>query len=144
MKTIIFIFIMTLSSLVNSQTIQRQVISTSGSNEWTLGECVINSSKLNSTGFQQGDLEIKQVVVNLSKTVEFYVYPNPVINFLNIKVNSEQTWQINVIDLIGKNVLTKSFKNNIQLDFTSLKSSSYILRIRNNEGNLIVYNIIKK
>lgn len=144
MKTIIFIFIMTLSSLVNSQTIQRQVISTSGSNEWTLGECVINSSKLNSAGFQQGDLEIKQVVVNLSKKVEFSVYPNPVINFLNVKVNSEQTWQINVIDLIGKNVLTKSFKNNIQLDFTSLKSSAYILTIKDNEGNLIVYNIIKK
>lgn len=55
------------------------------------------------------------------------VYPNPVSSFLNLELETEQDYFIQVFDLNGKLMLEK--RNLKQIDVTELPAASYMLRV---------------
>ncbi|SHI97832.1 T9SS type A sorting domain-containing protein [Flavobacterium haoranii] len=72
------------------------------------------------------------------------VFPNPVQNDLNIKINnvSENT-NVKIFDLLGKEFYSNSFENqNINIDLNFLKTGIYLLKI-NSGTNKTVQKIIK-
>ncbi len=70
---------------------------------------------------------------------EFGVFPNPATDQIKIKTDKEFT--ANIFDVFGKEVLTKTNSNTI--DISSLNSGVYFLRI-NSEGNYFVKKVIKE
>lgn len=61
-------------------------------------------------------------------------YPNPVKNVLNID-NEEDINNVSVFDLSGKLLITKVVSGkNVKLDLSSLKASSYMLRVQTKSG----------
>lgn len=139
MKTILISLFFLLSVYSYSQ----EVICTAGSSqyEWTLGESFIFSSNSLSSGFQQGNLIV--TTINNIKTVKISVFPNPVIDILNIKCDAENELNLTLIDISGKVILTTSFNDNFNINFSSLSKSSYILKI-NTDTETSIHKIIKK
>jgi hypothetical protein len=63
------------------------------------------------------------------------IFPNPVINVLNIKGNSQL--KIQILNLQGKEILFKEFHSNeISLDLSFLTSGIYILKIEFENSNV--------
>ncbi|WP_196886924.1 T9SS type A sorting domain-containing protein [Aureivirga sp. CE67] len=75
---------------------------------------------------------------------EISVYPNPTVDFINIKSKVNFTKAIvNVFDLQGKLVLTKELKgNSSSIDIQNLEPGTYILNLNNN-GKTFEQKIIK-
>lgn len=70
-------------------------------------------------------------------TKEWYLFPNPAVNKLNIvlrDVNEELT--LRMFDISGKELITKSFKGSAQLDVSSLPKGVYFVRIQGKDINL--------
>lgn len=62
---------------------------------------------------------------------EITIYPNPVSNFLNIKLNSNNTTSTyKIINIVGK-VIQSGELNTTQLNITNLNSGLYILEVMN-------------
>jgi hypothetical protein len=141
--------------LVNSQ----DIITTSGSYEkssttsisWTLGELVtssyINDSISFCQGFQQPDLSI--TIVDQIPEIDYNISiaPNPVSEFITLNIDEAINTKIeyNIIDISG-NILYKNnvISNKTEIQFTSFKSGTYLLKIV--KSNIIVktFKIVKK
>jgi hypothetical protein len=107
---------------------------------------------------------IKQVdkdgTITYSHTVNVYynperftafVYPNPVTNMLNVKINSERSDQytISISDLAGRKVheekaITGSSGREINIDFKQQAAQMYILTIRNGKNEIVATQKIAK
>ncbi len=71
------------------------------------------------------------------------VYPNPADAVLNVNFTSEGNHRIQLIDLTGRIVVTKtSMETSIQLNRGTIKSGSYILKVTDSNGNVSVENVI--
>tara|TARA_R110000765_G_scaffold401025_1_gene496314 strand:- start:456 stop:1448 length:993 start_codon:yes stop_codon:yes gene_type:complete len=86
------------------------------------------------------ELGLERVTNNL-----FHVYPNPVIDLVNInKIDDLITIQeINVYDIMGKKVFTSLTQENNKYSLSILTAGIYILNIKTEKGGA-TYNIIKK
>lgn len=90
------------------------------------------------TGFNQVVLSIENNVYN--NTIS--TYPNPVTDFLNISLATEQTIKkIELYNLLGKKIVATT---NTIIDFNSILAGIYILKITNTEGAIATRKIIKK
>ena len=107
---------------------------------------------------------IKQVdkdgTITYSHTVNVYynperftafVYPNPVTNMLNVKINSDRADQytISISDLAGRKVheekvITGSSGREINIDFKQQATQMYILTIRNGKNEIVATQKIAK
>lgn len=83
---------------------------------------------------------------NEQLAAKFNLYPNPATNIVNI-TNSENmvVQQVTVYDIAGKQLSTKSFnnENQIQLNVENLASGNYMLHLQTNNG-LAVKKLVKK
>lgn len=79
-----------------------------------------------------GSSRMAQQVVEeqLTPDLKLTVYPNPVKELLNLKVDGDfQSYDISLTDLSGKVFLTKTIKeSNTQLNFSDYPKGIYILR----------------
>ena len=77
-----------------------------------------------SSGVDEESLESKIVI-----------YPNPVINYLNIDLRSkvDRNTDLEILDLSGRKVFSKSIRYFDKLDLSALESGVYILQIRHGE-----------
>ncbi|PHR17927.1 MAG: hypothetical protein COA38_20265 [Fluviicola sp.] len=81
-------------------------------------------------------ITISSVGINESSFNKLEVYPNPVINNLNIQFDySFGEIEIELIDLMGQSILTRSYfdENKLNLSMSHLSSGNYILILRSNE-----------
>ena len=132
-----------------SQDIQLSVISSGGYStsdcDWTIGQPFINVIGDDITitqGFQQGN-SFEPTSVKTESDVKISVFPNPVINYLNIKVNDNKQWKANIFDLSGKSLLIKTFNDEIQLDLSDYPASAFILKL-SSLNNLVTFSIVKQ
>ena len=68
------------------------------------------------------------------------IYPNPVLNILNINTQdiSKDNVFVNVYDLQGKNVMCENIHSNtIQMNVNTFKKGTYIIKLTDERGNLI-------
>ena len=64
------------------------------------------------------------------------IYPNPVTDYLNIKLNSKDKGlaKLYLLDITGKVIISKNFKNEIQLDIHKMNKGVYLIKIDNNSS----------
>ncbi len=75
-------------------------------------------------------------IEEVEKETSLKVFPNPATTFLNVKLNSnEENKKIEIIDLLGKKVFTKTVNNdnsNTTVDTSSLKAGIYFVSVTSN------------
>lgn len=74
-------------------------------------------------------------VLGVEDQIDIAVYPNPVIDYLNIKVEGKAT--LRLIDLSGATVHEESFVNEAQLDVRRLVPGVHFLEISNSQGRSV-------
>jgi len=74
-------------------------------------------------------------------TVEAMVYPNPAVNVLNIEAN-EEVESITIVALDGRVVLEA--ENTTTIDVSSLRTGSYIYRVRTSSGAVVSDSFVKQ
>ena len=89
-----------------------------------------NALTLPSCSFTISTLSVPQ-----NQIAEFSVFPNPVTNgFVTINTTSNAAIAVNVFDILGKQVLSKTINNN-RLEVSSLNTGVYILKLNQNGAN---------
>jgi len=84
---------------------------------------------------------------NQSETASLKVYPNPVTDFIGLKTHLEGDFDLQILDMQGKIVLSEKLflqaENSLQLDLKHLPSGQYVLRL-NNGSQQLTQKIIKE
>lgn len=84
---------------------------------------------------------------NLFKNKDLAIYPNPVIETLNIVSNLATIKEINVLNLNGEIIMTKKTdlkSNRIEANLKTLISGNYLLNVRLSNGTKQTHKLIKK
>lgn len=81
-------------------------------------------------------------VSEVSRNVNVNVYPNPSSNWLVIK--SESKVYVNLIDDLGRTILTKSFSGTETIDLTNVSNGIYFLNIIEGNNSVTKKLIVKK
>ncbi len=99
-----------------------------------------------------GDTVYQTITINPGVGLEGYepndgfkVYPNPTSGIFNITSNQIEPYQINVFDMLGKQIYqAKSNSNNLvtQLDLSDYDDGVYSIQMINEDGNSIVQKIL--
>jgi len=84
--------------------------------------------------------------VDSKNKISAKIYPNPVVNLLQIESEIPFAGSIQVYDVSGKLVLQKKTQNtkDFQLDITSFPAGLYLLKVTNNGETLFLDKFIKK
>ena len=106
------------------------------------------SASNGSTGYelwklQESSLSVENNLVNELANVQ--LYPNPTSNTLNIKVHNQQIQSIKIFNLIGKEVMNVSSKNNEteNINISQLVHGIYVIQIKT-DVNTFTKKIIKQ
>jgi len=75
-------------------------------------------------------------VTNILQDFEINIYPNPAHNLLNIRIYNSNKFDINIVDVYGKQV--KQFNSTInRIDISNLDVGIYFIRIKNNDNTIV-------
>jgi hypothetical protein len=150
-KTINVLLIALLSiSLSHAQSLSQVVVASSGATitgasntlSFTAGEAVIGTI-INGESLGQGFWPGAVLVLgseDFTFEVQTAVYPNPVVNYLNLYFNemAGQDFEVRLYDTLGKQVLDKKLLNsseNETLNFSEYSAGIYILTIVESTSN---------
>jgi hypothetical protein len=126
-----------------------------GSLTYTVGELVIltqfdNQGNSISSGFTSGStITTLSIVEPDSSLLDVNVFPNPVMEQINIRVNytNENHIHIKILDLKGKEVFNENYSgisNLIGINAKDFATGTYILSLSNKENKLLCsYKIVK-
>lgn len=151
MKTLILLISGFLPMLMSAQSVQRQVIASTGTQtvsvtgmqvSQTVGQPAVNSFSTStfivSEGFQQGPANPATGATELHDMASFVVFPNPVGGELSLQIESSQALSLEVTlrDVLGRETsvpatrLQVSGKTMTAIDCSDLATGSYLLMIR--------------
>ncbi len=152
-------------AMVSAQTISHSVVASAGANHtdetsgisisWTLGEPVIGTLEsgdgtiILTQGFQQGSLAGDVIVVPIDFSAEITVYPNPVTNYVNIKVDglTSGTLKLEILDVHGRlraqhdNITNEHI---VTINADNLNSGVYMLRFLSGEKTVKTVRLMKQ
>lgn len=75
---------------------------------------------------------------------DLLIFPNPIDKLLNLYSKNSSSSEIEIIDLLGRTILSQSFTNEqTTIDIGYLKGGFYFLNLRNNKGNSITRKFVK-
>lgn len=150
MKELIVMILLVIPLKLVSQDLDRSVIaaagdfSTSGevSISWTLGEVATgtfeNESMIITQGFQQGGLQVSNLVEESPLDFTLTAYPNPVMDMLNVEFEGDDL-AYQVVDINGKIIFNGRFYTVPgTIDFTGLSSGVYFLVVDKKRTHKIV------
>lgn len=146
MRCLIYILFLT-PFFSYSQSISRSVIAsqgdfynnTFGSLSWTIGEISVetynSSNSLLTQGFQQPDSIMFTSINELNLGFDLSIAPNPASDLVTVKTNSTMHFDINVIDVLGKEICNKKncFESE-RINFSELSTGTYFITVSNKEG----------
>lgn len=80
--------------------------------------------------------ECNEVLAGLDDVKEgnIQLYPNPVVDYLNVQINSNTSFQLTVFDLNGRKVVQRELKSSDQISFEGFHKGIYIIVLENEEG----------
>jgi hypothetical protein len=163
-KLCLLLSVVCLSLSVNSQKLERSIISAAGGSsltpkytlDWTMGEFAIETVSSNGKMYTQGFHQPIQIITStapVAKTGIVYnisIAPNPVLSVLNFSISSVNTVSVlvTIADIHG--VILKQYKVNsdngsLQIDMSGLTAGTYTLTVRDGVAAHIIktYQIIK-
>jgi hypothetical protein len=117
-----------------------------GEMSYSIGQTIYNQSDNLQNGIQQPIEIFKFVSILDYENIEINIYPNPIIDYLNIEISNSNLKQYNIslFDLNGKLI---SEMNNISLinkiNFSNYNQNIYFLKIFRNNENIKTIKIIK-
>jgi Secretion system C-terminal sorting domain len=147
-----------------SQTLERNVISSSGTAvstgglivSYNVGEAIVftgsNATAILTQGFEQPE-EAPLTIRNFPNTVmEVTAFPNPVTDLVYIHVNDTllvSDYQMEVIDVVGKKIKSPSFtslsNDTFSIDLSDLASGIYFFNVISFSNHInTTFKIIKK
>ncbi len=92
---------------------------------------------VSATGYDPETVAVSgtgEIVLGISDKISINVYPNPVVNMLEINTN-EIEFSGSILDLSG--IMVKSFNTIDKIDLSTLKAGLYIVQINDMSGSLI-------
>ena len=145
MKNIVMILLMTTISY--SQSISKQVIGTAGKTQtnsnlkvsWTTGEPVVGL--MTAGGNQLGNgyypaMDIQALSIDdVNLNLEIKVYPNPTSQSLYVSHPDLTSFQIQIVDMNGKQIYAGTIQKDVPLDISSYTQGMYLVIIENNVTN---------
>ncbi len=119
---------------------------------WTLGDfqttTYVKDQLVLTQGFLQSEIKITSIInIDNSGNIELKVFPNPVTNYLSLKVisheNKKISWQL--INQNGKIIKYNDIYNkNTEIDFSSYKNGIYYLKTFSKDGSFIkIFKIVR-
>lgn len=81
-----------------------------------------------------------------SKTSNMSIYPNPILKDLNISFKESFLGSIELLDLTGKVIISRSIINakKFNISLVNVSSGTFILKVKDSSGNVIYHRILKK
>jgi hypothetical protein len=159
MKNILTSILLLFSVLVFSQTIEKSSISSGGASTingsvqmiYSIGEVNIAESTSGNIHISEGFISKKidaaaLGIINSSLIEGVTVFPNPTVDFVNLRFNEVINAQLRVFDISGKELLAKKFNDkNTKVDLRFFRSGIYLLHIYDVDNmRSITYKISKK
>lgn len=163
MKTLLITTLIFLCHInLSSQSISKDVISTSGENyenqvlgvklSYTLGETVTGSyydalsGLYMAQGFQSGAMDNENAIADRSLSDQLHIYPNPFSSLLNIEFtnNNFSDYQIKVYNNLGQLQKLYQVRGKTSLNLQELKPGIYYLFITENNNILSQTKVIKQ
>lgn len=96
-----------------------------GSNDYYCSVHGATSMSGTITVVAEGTLSTTDFTLN-----NFSIYPNPSINYINLKLpGSISEASINIYDILGKRLLSKVIDNDEKIDTSNLKNGMYLLEV---------------
>jgi hypothetical protein len=118
--------------------------------DWSIGEVQTEtfaaSSNILSEGFHQCSNLISDIERNLALNLDISIYPNPVADCINLKIDNKIINGIlfTIADFEGKVLQTgKIYENLTRIDFSSYANGYYLVSIKQNNQLLKSFKIIK-
>jgi hypothetical protein len=71
------------------------------------------------------------------KSGNIEIYPNPADNYINIQTNSEEYFNVDILDVTGKTLGTTIFYNQLTMDLNKFESGIYFFRIKGAAESII-------
>jgi hypothetical protein len=72
------------------------------------------------------------------------LYPNPFINFIEVKTDDHEQSQIIIYDMLSRTILQQSFTGATTLNTEQLVSGIYIFEVRNKNGTTMTGKVVKQ
>lgn len=144
---------------LQAQTISSELISSGGDNfansnlqlNWSLGELqtesFVGSQYILTQGFHQETFAITKISENPFFDISIVVFPNPTKDFINLKVENNDTKGLYYVlfDLNGEKLLSGEFSDlTEQINFSEYTSGTYFIKILQNNKQVKSFQIIKK
>ena len=74
---------------------------------------------------------------------KFEIYPNPAHNVVNIENKDGFDYTINVTDLTGKNILSRTANGTTRIDVSDLPMGMYLIKISDNQNSFVKKIVVK-
>lgn len=161
MKTKLTLLLLLCAYITQAQTIDRWVTGSTGDHYdgdnfslyWTVGEPTVETiANLNETntiltqGFHQ-ELGNMPVAIDevLAESYGIQVFPNPAMEYLNIKVTSTKPVRAVLSTTLGQHIWQRNINSTLQVSTATLSESVYFLHCYTDEGEWIgTYKIVRQ
>ena len=80
--------------------------------------------------------------INQNEIVNFNIYPNPAKNYINIDSKNEKILSVDIINILGKTVISKKDFNSNTIDIRNLSKGVYFLKMQNKKNNIVTKRLI--
>lgn len=119
-----------------------------GSNSFTIGQVFFNSYSDANYNLTEG-VQHAYIVTTLLSTDEkklslIKVFPNPVEDLLNVKIENNQKFEFSLLDVQGKLIQKGNLLNNSIINMKTLPSANYYLQLTDKNKEIKTFKIIKK
>lgn len=103
--------------------------------------CVVNNGTCADTSSFATLYVLNPSVINELEAIKFNVFPNPFNDHVIIEKGNSKISEINVYDLIGKEIpvaINNSNDKEIKLSFSNLESGVYLIRMKENDRSFVL------
>jgi hypothetical protein len=87
----------------------------------------------NARGFGDDALlflkEAPTKLITNNNTLQFKVYPSPANNLISIELNTEEEFQIEIIDVLGRVLYTNRIYKNMNVDISKFPKNMYFVKV---------------
>ena len=98
-------------------------------NNSTTGDVIYNTNYTYTEDLSIG-------IDNETQNNSFRIFPNPVNNVLSIETTSNQHYEVKILDITGKLIISDQFNGGLEttnINISTLPKGSYIIQIQNND-----------
>ncbi|MFT3751707.1 MAG: T9SS type A sorting domain-containing protein [Paludibacter sp.] len=133
-KTIISLSVML---LFGSQLFAQQLLSTAGGQQnkvsWSIGDLLTGGSTVSGVtvyqGFNAFELDVKTALSDVEST-GINVFPNPVIDKLNINIEAGTVFSLSLTDLVGRTLISSTNQSGpVEVNLSQFDAGQYILKV---------------